>query len=619
MALVATSALASGAPAKGPMVASLQVDARDVARRLLTAQMDIPVAPGPMELNYVEWTPGNHNPSGPIQNVVDLVITDDLGDRLDWRRDPEKMTRLFLDIPDGAGVVTVRFSYITNQPSVISRSTDSYGFPTFGGLNWNTVLFYPGDVDKDDYLIEPELRLPGDWNIATSLAIESQRPGQILFKTVSLAELVDSPVIYGSTLRTYELQTNSASPHFIHAVAAFDELTDLGEERLQKFGKMVDQAEAVFGPFPREEYHFLVLLSDDLAGFGVEHNKSTYIAEPQDTFNDAEEKADPIGVIPHEYIHAWCGKLRTPAGLLATDYDTTGDTHLLWVYEGMTTYYADILAVRSGLMTEDEYVNSITNRIAEYELREGRTWRSVEDTAVALRFLRGRSASWGDRRRGVAYYAEGALFWMEADAIIRNGTRGEKSLDDFTRAFFHVTPGRPGSPVTYTLEDIVTGLRHVYPDQDWAGLVNERLEEPVKTLSLDYLTSKLGYELVFVDEPSEEQTKAIERNKGADVRYSLGLTTNKDGGVTRIVPDSLADKADLAYGMTILAVNHYTYTPERLRQAVARTPDTGAVTLLVEFGDKVEEKMLRYDGGAKYPKLVRRRGVDTLEGIMARR
>lgn len=599
--------------------ASLHVDATDIARRLIGVRMDIPVQPGPLELNYVEWTPGNHNPSGPIQNVVDLTISDDRGRTIAWTRDPEKLTRIRLEAARDASVLSLRFTYITNQPSVVSRSTDSYGFPTFGGLNWNTVLFYPDNVDKDEYIIEPTLRLPGEWRIATSLTRAGERPGEFRFEPVSLAELVDSPVIFGSTLKTYELNSQSPAPHSLHAVAPFPSLTELGAERLEKFGVMVDQAIKVFGPFPYKSFHFLAMLSNDLPNFGVEHTQSTIFSEPEETFINAEKDGDPIGVIPHEYIHAWCGKLRAPAGLHARNYHTTVDTRLLWVYEGLTTYYDDVLAVRSGLIKPEEYINLIADRIADYQLRRGRQWRSVEDTAVFLRHLRAPSASWGDKRRGVAYYSEGALFWMEADAIIRRGTKGDRSLDDFARAFFDVPAGPAGSPVEYTRDDVVRALRAVYDGEDWDALIRARIEAPVDNLEFE-LVRTLGRELRFFTEPTGEQRKADNKRRGVDARFTLGFSANASGEITRIIPDSLADRAKIAPGMKIIAVNDYTYSARRLREAIERSPETQVVTLLVEFGDKMETIRILYGQGPQYPRLVKTgAGPDLLEEIMAPR
>ncbi len=602
--------------AGSPPRATLSVDATEIARRLVHVQMELPVEEGPMALNYVQWTPGNHNPSGPIQNVVDLVITDDHGRPIPWTRDREKMTRLLIDVARSVDIITMQFSYITNQPSIISRSTDTYGFSTFGGLNWNTVLFYPDDVDKDEYIIEAELRFPHDWRSASSLPRQYARRGRVMYEPVSLARLVDSPVVFGSTLRTYELSTGQSAPHFIHAVAPFEEQTELGAERLQKLGAMVDQCVQVFGDFPRPDYHFLILLSDDVPGLGVEHTQSTYISLGENRFEKAEKNHDPLGVLAHEYIHSWCGKLRDPEGLLARDYHTTADTRLLWVYEGLTSYLDNVVSVRSRLMTEEEYIEAITNQIADLQLREGRLWRSVEDTAVSLRFLRSRSPSWYDRRRGTSYYSEGALFWMEADAIIRLGTDNERSLDDFTRAFFDVPAGKVGTPTTYTRDDIVVGLAAVFLGEDWDTLIRKRIEEPVDSLPFDLVT-KLGYQLDFVDSPSAVQKKRLNRSSGADLRYSLGFTTNKTGKITRIIPDSLADRAGLSYGMSILAVNEYTFTAARLRQAVKQSPTTGHVTLLIEFGDKVETKTLRYKDGPRWPRLVHTgRSPDVLKVIM---
>lgn len=607
--LVAHAMLSLTACAQSPR-ATLNVDATDIPRRLLTARMELPVRPGALDLNFVEWTPGNHNPSGPIQNVVDLTITDDRGRRVQWTRDPEKMTRLNLDVPDGVSFITVDFAYITNQPSVVSRSTDSYGFPTFGGMNWNTVLFYPGDVDKDEFIIEPTLRLPDGWTHATSLDVAQESRGEVLFEAVSLAELVDSPVIFGSELRTYTLDTQlTDAPHYIHAVAPFASQTELGAERLEKFGDMVDEAIRVFGPFPYDEFHFLVMLSDDLPGLGVEHNESTFIAFRADRFINAEKDGDPIGTIPHEYIHAWCGKQRAPEGLLARDYHTTADTRLLWVYEGLTSYYDDVIATRVGLMTASEYRDGITSRLADYQHRSGREWRSVEDTAVFLRYLRSRSKHWYDKRRGTSYYSEGALFWMDADAIIRLGTNNERSLDDFCRAFFDVDVELPGTPITYTRADIVNTLRSVYDGEDWDALIRARIETPLEDLSFDHLATKLGYTFEFSNEPTAEQEKDIRGQRGVDLRYSLGFSTDRDGVITRILPGSIADEYGLAYDMRILAVNDYIFNPRRLRDAVDQSPANGHVTLLVEFGDRVEKKLLLYDGGPKYPRFVENVGA----------
>jgi len=594
---------AAMAGATGPM--RLIVDATDISRRLIHTRASLPVEPGPLDLNFVQWTPGNHSPSGPIANVVDFSVRTEAGQPLAWRRDPGKWTRVSIEAPQGAEEIVIDLRYITNQPSPISRSSDSYGAPRYGGINWNTLLFYPGGVSKTEFMVEADLRMPGGWTQASSLEPKFERNNRVIFEAVTLAELVDSPVLMGRRLRTYEIPVEGAPPHFLHAVAPFEELTELPDEYLERLAEMVKQTEAVFGPFPREEYHFLIFVSDMIPGFGLEHSESTYISIDADAFEKVGgPDEDPITVIPHEYIHAWCGKLRAPAGLLPSDYHSTPLTRLLWVYEGLTTYYTDVIAVRSGLMTEAEFRRRLANRVDYYERRQGRLWRSVEDTAVSVGVLRGWQGVWTDKMRGLAYYSEGALFWMECDAIIREATGGERSLDDFCRRFFDVAPGAFADPDPYTREDVVRTLAAVHSGYDWDGLIRKRLERPVETLEID-LPQRLGWRLEMTNEPDELHREAERNRSGVDLRRSIGIAVDAEGEVTAIKPGSLADAAEMAHGMRIIAVNDLAFTPQRMKRAVERSPETGVISMTVDFEGLVERRTIRYRGGRRHPVLVR--------------
>lgn len=592
-----------------PRTMSVTVDATDIARGLVHTSVEIPAPPGPLDLYYVEWTPGNHTPSGPIQNVVEFYVRDSAGRALDWRRDPTDVFRFTIDVPKGSPTITVDLGYIANQPAVNSRSSDTYGRATFGCLNWNTVLIYPAGVDKDEQMVEPTLKSPAGWRIATALKPAASRIAGAKvtrFERVSLATLVDSPVIFGAALTSYALPAPGAAPHWLHAVARTEALAKLPDARVEKFGRMIGQAERIFGTFPRSQYHFLVLLDDDIPGFGLEHCESTLISGGEKEFARAEsDDDDPMTVVPHEYIHAWNGKLRAPLGLLHENYNTPSLTQLLWVYEGLTAYYTDVLAARCGLLTPDEYRQRLAARLDAYELQTGRRWRSVEDTASSARFLRAPSPAWEDLRRRQDYYGESALFWLECDAIIRAGTNGRKSLDDFCRAFYDVKPGPSGRPVTYTRADLVAALTGVYDGQDWDDLIRRRIESPASTIIAD-LPGRLGWRLVHANAPTDDQAKGEEKSKDASLRDSIGLAADKEGRITSIVPDSPADRARLAYGMKIVAVGTLAYTPGALRDAVRASPQSGSVNLLVNTdGERLDTFTLRYDGGMRYPRLER--------------
>ncbi len=608
----------------------LFVNASDIQRGLLRSVMQIPVDPGPLDLYYVEWSPGNHNPSGPIQNVVDFFVRDAAGNLLDWRRDPTHVHRVSVTVPPNSPTIIVEMAYIANQPSVTSRSTDSYGHARYGGMNWNTVLVYPGKTDKDALMYDAKLLAPEGWILATSLDAKQAGPmqgprGTIAFERVSLAELVDSPVILSSSVRTYELgdypsALGGRAPHAVHLAARNDELTELPEERLEKFRAVCEQAGHIFGPFPYDEFHFLLLAGDELPGFGVEHTQSTYVSMEEDEMDDPERPGgDPMTVIPHEYIHCWNGKLRAPADLLHDNYHTPGHTQLMWVYEGLTTYYTDVLAARAGLLDEEAFHHRLARRIRGYELQAGRRWRSVEDTAAGLRFLRGGSRFWGDLRRRQDYYSEGALFWMECDAIIRRGTEGGKSLDDFCKLFFDVRFEHVGSPIEYTRTDVVDGLTSIYAGHDWEALIRERIETPAHELSIS-LPQTLGYLLEDSREPTKLQEADVIKEKGANLRNSIGLSVDEDGMVTSIVPQSVADRARLGYGMKIVTVNSNVFSPDALRDGVQESPSTGAIDLLVSIdGETTQTFTLEYAQGHIYPRLARESDDDLIGEIIAPR
>ncbi len=629
----AASADSAPSPAAGPI--ALAVDATDVQRGLLHATLTIPVEPGPLDLYYVEWTPGNHNPSGPIQNVVDFYVKDARGNALDWRRDPAHVHRVSLTVPPDSRRVTVELSYICNQPSVISRSTDSYGQPQFGGLNWNTVLVYPGGADKNTLIFEPSITLPEDWKLATPLAVKSAGRGRAgaaratgertVFEPCSLIRLVDSPVIFGANLATFEISAGDGfAPHFAHAVAKSEDLTKFPEKRIEKFAEMVRQAQEIFGPFPRSQFHFLLLVGDAIPGLGVEHCESTLISMgDKEIVNCEKEDGDPMTVVPHEYIHAWNGKMLVPEGLTHPDYHTPALTQMLWVYEGLTTYYTDVLAVRCGLLTDEEFLHRLTNRINTFDLQVGRRWRSVEDTAAGMRFLRAASEHWADLRRRQDYYSEGALFWMECDSIIRAGTDNQKSLDDFCRAFFKPrteAPVQPDQLFDYTRADVVRALADVYPQEDWSALIVRRIERPGNDLTRD-LPKRLGYTMDFAPEPTDLQKKDQKDETGANLRNSIGFSANKDGEITSVRPGSRADESRLFEGMKIISVNGKTFTPERLRDAAKNSSRRTPVALLVNIdGENIREFTFPWEDGLRYPRLAPLDGAfDAVKAIAAPR
>lgn len=612
----------------------LRVDATDLPRHLVRAEASIPASElardddGTIDLWYVEWVPGNHNPSNPIQNLIEFRATDERGRELRWKRDFARTVRKTVEFPPDAKELRLSYTYIASQPWVNSRSSDTYGRPNMGGLNFNNILFYPDGADKNTFTVDADMLLPDGWSASTALMRAGRiyqgrrdaQPDRIDLPAASLAKYVDSPMIMGEHLRSWELDSPSDAIHTFDAVAPEATSLDLPEERVARFGHMLAECEAIFGPFPWGQYRFLIVLNDDLPGFGLEHRESTFIRYGESTLVNSERSRLSMNTVPHEYIHAWVGKLRAQEGLLHDDFHTPGDTRMMWVYEGLTSYYDETIAARTGLYSFEQFRDSWIGTIERYALQRGRLWKSVEDTGAGLRHLRENSARFEDLRRRQDYYGEGSLFWMEADAIIRAATNNEKSLDDFARRFFDVPPPEgEGDVVEHTRQDVVDTLESVYSGVDWDAMIRERIESPRATLDFESLAERLGYRFVYRPEPFTSSDKASASGRSVDLRASLGFSANESGEIRSIIVDSPAWRAGLGYDMKIVSVrtrasreSTVAYSANALRDAVRESVDAGQIDLLVEWDGVIRPVRIPYDGGMRYPTLERIEGTPDL-------
>src|SRR5258708_33767484 len=135
-------------------------------------------------------------------------------------------------------------------------------------------------------------------------------------------------------------------------------------------------------------------------------------------------------LLPDEFVPSWNGKYKRPAGLATPNYQEPMHGDLLWVYEGLTDYLGNILAVRTGLRSPDQFRENLAYTAAMLDHRAGRTWRPLQDTATSVQSLFAAPPQWANCRRSADYYPEGYLIWLDVDALIRRQTNGQKSLND---------------------------------------------------------------------------------------------------------------------------------------------------------------------------------------------
>ena len=608
----------AGTPLFSQTAVKLRVDATDAPRRLFHVQMTMAVKAGPMTLLYPEWIPGEHGPTGPIVNLVGLKVEGG-GKPIAWKRDSVNMYAFHLDVPAGVTSLEVAFDFIS-PPEAEGFSSGSSATSELAVLSWNQLLLYPQGAQADDLQFQATLKVPNSWRYGTALPIARESGNEIEFQPASLTTMVDSPVSTGAHYRTIDLGSDGGAAHYLHLAADSDRALEVSPEIVGQYQNLVKETGALFGSRHYRGYHFLYTLSDHVAHFGLEHHESSDDRFAERTLIDPDLQRISADLLSHEFVHSWNGKYRRPSGLISGGHDGGYDTpmqgDLLWVYEGLTEYLGEILAPRSGLRSEEDFRESLAATAAALDTTSGRKWRPLEDTAVAAQILYEAGSDYADYRRGVDYYPEGTLIWLDADTLIRQLTKGAKSLDDFCRAF-HGGPGGAPALKPYDFADVVAAMNAVAP-YDWAGFFNQRLHSTDAHAPLDGIRHS-GWKLVYDGVRSDFLKAAEDDRKLADLSYSLGLKVKEDGMIEDVVFDGPARKAGIAPATKIVAVNNRQYTETVLREAVQKAAsDSKPLELLVKTGEYYETHRIDYHGGERYPHLVRDAAApDVLSQIIA--
>lgn len=604
-----TAAQAPATAKRYPGAIRLSVDARQAAANIFRATEIIPVAPGPLTLLYPKWIPGEHGPTGPVVDSTGLKFTAN-GQALPWRRDDVDMFAYHLTIPPGVTSIEAALEYDAPVAGENGFSGGASSTAKMAVLSWNWLVLYPAGYAADEIDVEASLQMPAGWKYGTPLpqANGAAAGNALSFKPAPLATLIDSPVIMGEYYRRIPLSPpGEARPAELDIAADSAAALEMPEETEQQYKNLVVEAGALFGARHYRDYHFLLSLSDHVAHFGLEHHEANDSRVDERSLIDETGRRLMAGLLPHEYVHSWCGKYRRPAGLATPDYAQPMKGELLWVYEGLTSYYGDVLTARSGLLTAAQARESLAALAAGLAYRPGREWRPLIDTTIGAQVLYDAPAQWSNWRRGVDFYDEGVLIWLDADTTIRRLTNGRKSLDDWAKTFF----GPPDQPLDaapkarpYTFDELVTSMTQ-FVKYDWAQFWNERLTRVGKQAPLNGIENG-GWKLAYGDEPSGMFRAGEERRSGVNLSYSIGLVLDKDGRVVDSIVGLSAFSAGITPGMTIVAVNGRKYSPEVIHDAVrASRRSTRPIELLVENNDYFATHSLDYHDGERYPRLVR--------------
>lgn len=600
MLSVASVALACAAAAHAQI--RITADLTDAPRKLYHAEVDLPVKPGPLTLTTPQWIPGNHRPTGPVEDITGVVFTAN-GQPLPWRRDDVDLYQFHVTIP--AGVTTLH----AHLDCIVTRRVSQ----KMAVLEWEKLLLYPAKTPVRDIPIQPSILVPAGWGIGTALTPEgaatTDSKGSLThFAATNVEQLEDSPAISGQYFHEFPLAPEVTPKHYIDVVSDAPEDSNLRPAVLAEIANLVREADSLYASHHYNQYHFLLTLSDVAGGEGLEHGQSSDNGIGEKSFSDESHQLAEADLLSHEFTHSWNGKYRRPVGLYQPDFATAQQGALLWVYEGMTEYLGNVLAARSGLKSQAEYRDVLAMSAAQLDYRPGRDWRPTEDTAVAASILRSDDPAWSNWRRGQDYYDEGELLWLDADTLIRKMTNGQKSLNDFEKIFLGKGGNTGPTIVTYDRNELIADLNSVVK-YDWADFLHQRIDTINPRADLAGIEQG-GYELVYKDKPNPSAKKITaaggRRASFVNCWFSLGMTVNGEGQIVDVRWNSPADKSGIAPQQKIIGINGQVFSADALHEAIKKAKGgTEPIRFLLQSDTFLSSADVSYHDGERYPVLQR--------------
>ena len=378
-----------------------------------------PVASEQLELSLPSWTPGSYLIRDFATNLERMQATDSAGQQLGitkiaknrWRLDTRGVTELTLDYDIWAGRMNVAESWVESD---------------FAMLNGAGIFLYNEQMRLLPHSVRVDL--PGSWSaIHTSLA----QPGsELLFLARDYDELLDSPIVAGNTVE-YDFEVNDQPYSLI--LSGENELWD-GEKSARDMASIVKVQQDFWGvnPFDRK-YLFMNLFMDKFSG--LEHDHSTVLMSGPWQMRGREDYIKWLGLVSHEFFHSWNVRRMRPAALAEYDYEQEVYTRELWLAEGLTSYYDNLLLFRGGLIDVSDYFELLAEEIREYEATPGRAVRSAELASFDT-WIKQYKPDGNKLNSSVSYYRKGALIGFVADTEIRRKTKNQASLDTVLREMY---------------------------------------------------------------------------------------------------------------------------------------------------------------------------------------
>jgi predicted metalloprotease with PDZ domain len=433
---------------------------------------------------------------------------------------------------------------------------------------------------------EVRIALPPRWK--RSLTGLPDGNGANTYVAPDFDTLVDSPIVVGNP-DVHEFTVDGKRHYLVNTPAAptFD-----GGRAARDLERLVQEQRKMWGFLPYDKYLFLNMITE--AGGGLEHKNSTLLMTNRWTTRTRRAYVSWLELCSHEYFHAWNVKRLRPIELGPFDYGNEVYTRSLWIAEGFTDYYGELLVHRAGLSTREEYLEALSNQIEALQTTPGRLVQSVEAASYDA-WIKQYRPDENSANVSISYYTKGAVIAFLLDGRIRRATQGAKGLDDVMRAAYQQYSGARG----YTPEQFRETAEQV------SGLDLQSFWDTVVegTGELDYTEALAAFNLRFKPAAAPTPEKPA--------KAWLGATTRNDGGrliVSQVRRGTPGYDAGLNVDDEILALDEYRVRAERLDSRLEQYRPGDRVSVLVAR----REQLMRLDVtlGAEPPKTWRLEDAD---------
>jgi len=511
-------------------------------QQVILVRSEFPAGAGVTELIMPNWTPGSYRIRDYAANVNRISVSREDGTPLHiqkvskdrWRVDTREAGTLVAqyevftpDIRVSASWVSQEFS-LFNGASVFLYTEHSRGLPQ--------ALTIVADADRGQ--------------VFTAMPFSSSDGG---YQAVNYDELVDSPVVVA----------NAPSYRFVHKSQEYA-LLNVGENEFwdgskaaRDVEKIVVEIQSFWRTSPLSKPYWFLNLAVEGTG-GLEHDHSTVIMTGRRQMRDREDYIKWLGIVAHEFFHVWNVRHMRPVELTPYDYQNEQYTDQLWLAEGLTSYYDNLLMSRAGLITPKEYMGLLARDIHRLETTPGRLLRPVTEASVDA-WIRHYQPNSNSLNSTISYYTKGAVIGFVLDAYLRKHSKGRHDLDEVMREMYSLYSSRPYSSAAFKKVLVDVGGPK-------AGEVLQSLLTTTTDPDVDAALDWFG--LTLVRGPVADNGQALESGFGViwdEERPGLvvkTVLTNSGGAAAGLIPgDEILAMGDERLTLDTLASLMASYRP----------------------------------------------------------